>query len=1245
MSKLQIFKVGDIAFEALNPAAAKNLAKQMMDKGLVPHGTPLVNALEEARPSLGGLKVIDTEPVKKFGRVIQPEAEQAAKVADEGIDPLTMKPIKRAAAIAGMPMVDASPMDALRGLGKAWQENIVDPTAAALKSKLTPDVQVGGQAFPTSSPVSNMILDTAADPLNYVPGGAGAMLGAGQAVSGFANGGLVQEPGIDIYDISGTEPVKGTIGHEEVVPAIQSGSFAFAQNAKIPVISPDGQMGTIDGSEFNAALEAGFQYATPQMRNEAKFGTAGQQLRTGIEGAVDMASFGLAGAASDRLGLSTPEERLARKEVNPVAYGAGQVGGLFTPIGAGAVAAKAGQAVIRGAQATTALGRIGSKAAAAAVENVVFSSSDEVAKRFMNDPNQTAESVIANLGLSAVVGGGFGATLGAVPEIWKLGPGKKVQGILEGLNKRSEGITGLDEVSAKPFVHMPATAEEFSNIISQVRQHPDPLYKANITPYTPEEYAQFRTFLAPDKKSGYAVKPDGELISVFSLAKGRGAGLVDDAVINNNAQKLDAFDINGKLPKLYGKYMDEVERLKFADEYAPADWNYDAIGRPDVVIMKLNPGKLPSSLNIPDEMKAALSNSPELKQMAAELFESGTTAGRKAQASLDNFKASVDDATAAAVGKNKAGVEALSDLSDHAAGVEIREAVQKQVERTYEPLRKRYKQMEDKFVQSPIAIETRQGLDEGLGQLIVNKGLLKAVDEEPLRLVQNTLSKLSSQATAQDLRLMAQNLADAHPHGKSTFKIAGDMVRLIKTAQDETTALAAHRIGPEVGAQFKALQSEYRQFKTQLEEMSSYLGIGRPPGAETFSKHLKGKLDGVDVINRLTKDRVELRELLAQHYPEAAAIAKRHELDVLLAKSRNKELTAIDVNKLAKNLEKLDPESRAAMLNSEQLQKLSQLKEVVDKIPKRLNPSGSAGTLDRLWRGIPASAGGMGALMMGGNPIMGALMGELARYMGREAPDAVKLAMLKYLGSGAPTNAAAFKAAVGLANSALKAEKATNKAVKAVIEGGALDLKKVSTDKLRKQVEQIEVNEGRLLEVGAEAGHYAPDTAAVISMSAVRNLRYLASLRPSTASLSPLDAPRKVAANEEAEYERALQIAENPLIILKGVQEGRLNPKDIQHLQQLSPAMAQSLRDKLLQQVMQTDGKIPYKTQLGLSAFLGQPLSSSMQPQAIQASQPIQQQTSMQPEGKPARKSSSLKSLSSSAQTQSQGSESRRSER
>lgn len=76
-----------------------------------------------------------------------------------------------------------------------------------------------------------------------------------------------------------------------------------------------------------------------------------------------------------------------------------------------------------------------------------------------------------------------------------------------------------------------------------------------LTPYTPEEYSVMKTFLHPDKKSGFAIKdtPTGrELVSVFSTEKGRGKNLAAEGVLRG-ANKLDNYNVDNVLPNLYGK--------------------------------------------------------------------------------------------------------------------------------------------------------------------------------------------------------------------------------------------------------------------------------------------------------------------------------------------------------------------------------------------------------------------------------------------------------------------------------------------------------------------------------------------------------------------------------------------------------------------------------------------------------------------------------------------------------------------
>lgn len=237
--------------------------------------------------------------------------------------------------------------------------------------------------------------------------------------------------------------------------------------ALIDVVNPSGEVVQIPSEQMQEASAIGYSQATPEQiklsDRQAKFGTAGQQAITGLEGAASAASFGLSHGAERALGVS-PEDIVQRAQENPISHGAGEVAGLgasmLSGIGEGALVEKAGTSAAEAVsnllgkkalrQGTllhgdfmnpgmkmleevtpTLLGRVGSSAAKSAVESALMQSGDEVAKMMVNDPNQTVETAAANIGLGGLVGGALGGGLGTTSELWKLRNNEKLGAVLD----------------------------------------------------------------------------------------------------------------------------------------------------------------------------------------------------------------------------------------------------------------------------------------------------------------------------------------------------------------------------------------------------------------------------------------------------------------------------------------------------------------------------------------------------------------------------------------------------------------------------------------------------------------------------------------------------------------------------------------------------------------------------------------------------------------------------------------------
>lgn len=257
--------------------------------------------------------------------------------------------------------------------------------------------------------------------------------------------------------------------------------------------------------------------------------------------------------------------------------------------------------------------------------------------------------------------------------------------------------------------------------------------------------------------------------------------------------------------------------------------------------------------------------------------------------------------------------------------------------------------------------------------------------------------------------------------------------------------------------------------------------------------------------------------------------------------------------------------------------------------------------------GEAAAGAGLGAGIghVVGHPVWGALIGGGAG----KAFGSVFHAILGPLLKEGAVSGAGFKAGMQYGDAVAKGMKKVanatahvfDSAVKVAGEPSAKDLKR-----LRDQVTAVAENPAELTKVAQHVGAYLHDHGANLSAAAARNMQYLASLKPQTAPVNPLDEEREPNAVEEAQYDRALSIAERPTIVMGAVKQGSVTLKDLQHLKTMFPALYSTMQTQLIENLADAKSKgktIPYKTKIGLSAFLGQALDSTMTPASIQGTQ------------------------------------------
>jgi hypothetical protein len=253
-----------------------------------------------------------------------------------------------------------------------------------------------------------------------------------------------------------------------------------------------------------------------------------------------------------------------------------------------------------------------------------------------------------------------------------------------------------------------------------------------------------------------------------------------------------------------------------------------------------------------------------------------------------------------------------------------------------------------------------------------------------------------------------------------------------------------------------------------------------------------------------------------------------------------------------------------------------------------------------------------------------------------------------------PTVATSFKAATDYVAAVARGETALNKVSKSVFNVSSVKAAQEigpnvkDNEKLAKMVEKIQVNPDIMLNKDNHIQHYMPEHAMVLNETVGRVVGYLNTLRPDTDKRAPLDSKIVPSAAQKAKYDQALTIANDPLSVIAKIPTGRISSSEILAFATMYPGLYLRTKQKLTDEMVTAVHKgklIPYKTRLGLSLFMAEPLDSTMKPESIQATQPTAQQpqqaSNQSPKG--SKSSPALQKMSSMYQTPGQSREAHKS--
>ncbi len=872
--------------------------------------------------------------------------------------------------------------------------------------------------------------------------------------------------------------------------ALQSGSH------EVPLVDPSGEIGSAPHDQATELLAQGYKQPAPEqlqsLLTKAKYSSTGQQ----VIGAAEQVAKGIAGplATGAERALGVPAEDIRGREENKgtaekmIEQGVGLVGSAFIPGGQAKALAAAGELGAHAlgiASATSTLGKIGTMAAKAAIENAVFQAGDEASKTLMGDPNQTSQNALMHVGLAGVIGGGLGGALGTVSPLWHATLGPKTENFLRAISNRANGET------------MPLS-EDLATVLSNME-------KAGKT--------------------------------------------------------------------------------------------------------------------IPPEIRAGLSDNPLAHDYFNELRESGTTTGDALRETIEKFKTDVGD-------QLKSVFQEEGPMTSFEAGEKAKEAIITKANDINNAISGQYGEVMPHLEAVQITDKARKQFYDQLIKDGQNfgaagspaEGLFKTFGERAL--AQDSVAQLKKLNTEISSDISVARRAGDFEKSKALQEIKSS----IKEFQDRQVIAAGKKMEAEGIPGSKGLaenlikdrnaaDKSYGAFMDAIGEVASAGKLGK---VRSHGQLLEA-MDNVPSAKLADKlfdpKNIEGLRYLQKEFPGVLEPLIKAKKTTLIENATTK--GDLMHNQLLNAVNKIPKEVRSLMFTKEEMNTINAAGKVLRESSKRIGPSGTATTWDKLIQNMPAGVGSMASMLMGHNPIVGFVLGHAAKFLGRDAPDAAKASLLKFLGSPEVIEGSAWKSMADYFHAAQRGEAMLTKAAKGVVKAtqDVLPASQMpnskSREKLDKRLQKLHEDPTAMLDVGGKIGHYAPDHTQAMGAMVANTVNYLNGLRPAKIQQSPFDEPFEMPFQKDR-FNGALDIAEQPIMVLQHLRDGTLVPEQITDLKTMYPAlydsMAQKLTAALVDHVHEGES-ISYQTQVGLSIFLGQPLDSSMTTQSLQAIQMAQNRT------------------------------------
>lgn len=556
-------------------------------------------------------------------------------------------------------------------------------------------------------------------------------------------------------------------------------------------------------------------------------------------------------------------------------------------------------------------------------------------------------------------------------------------------------------------------------------------------------------------------------------------------------------------------------------------------------------------------------------------------------------------------------------------GKEIKEGLHTALSEEYAPIKQKYEELKPHFQNMEVTDAMKKGAIDGL---MSSDLVAAAAPESDTGKMAAQLAKEISYIKNVDQLKSARTLINDRL--SKAYRTGGEEIGILQEAKNQLNSLrenaikrasestgigkrAAGEISSATISDIRETDAAYRELKNKLLQTGTEAGLGKIGSVNKLLEKFT-KLSDESFARRIF-DTNDINQLnyFKENFPKQFELARQFKLGEIKDASMNYaqgKNGRFEIGRYLRQTRDLSPEAKE-ILFSGQHQKMNDINTIYMAMPGNANPSGTAAAIAHAHMFSPqglidTAADAVKYAVLKGIPY-------LQQATGSTEAKAVGIATMKALQSDQPISGSGFKAAVDFIKHTINGENALGKASKAVFKAGVQVLPQTISDTKRKKLDETlkdyQTDQEPMLALGKNTGHYLPEQAQNIGSLSANAVNYLNGLRPPNGKNAPLDTEIKPSKSQTAEFNRALDIAEQPLLVMNHIKAGTITPKDIVTLKTIYPALYQRMSHKLMDGIVSIQAKnmaIPYKTRIGLSMFMGQPLDSTMTPQGIMAAQP-----------------------------------------